>query len=188
VASARLSAFAPAGPPVVEKAREQALRLHERLASEQEALTAAKAALIAAEQNDREALAAAMKEGREPKSDERAIERAKSAVATATRRVQAAELATQDAETAFYATEVDARETSIEGADRDVDGARKDARGALGTLRSAIERLGACPSNGDKSEFRRFRGYKNVSGGSRGAAQGLTERHVSPSTITDPGS
>ena len=46
--------------------------------------------------------------------------------------------------------------------------------------------LGAWVSNGDQSEFRRFRGYKNVSEGSRRAAEGLTERHVSPSTITDP--
>jgi hypothetical protein len=46
--------------------------------------------------------------------------------------------------------------------------------------------LGACLSNGNRSEMWRFRGYQNVSEGPRRAAEGLTERHVSPSTITDP--
>ena len=46
--------------------------------------------------------------------------------------------------------------------------------------------LGACLSNSNRSEMRRCRGYKNVSEGPRRAAEGLTERHVSPSTITDP--
>jgi hypothetical protein len=46
--------------------------------------------------------------------------------------------------------------------------------------------LGACLSNRNRSEIRRFRGYKNVSEGPGRAGEGLTERHVSPSTITDP--
>ena len=46
--------------------------------------------------------------------------------------------------------------------------------------------LGAWVSNGHWSEMTRFQGYKNVSEGPRRAAEGLTERHVSPSTITDP--
>jgi len=35
--------------------------------------------------------------------------------------------------------------------------------------------LGACPSNSDRSEMCRFRGYKNVSEGARRAAERLTE-------------
>ena len=53
-------------------------------------------------------------------------------------------------------------------------------------LISLKELLGACLSNRNRSEMRRFRGYKNVSEGPRRAGEGLTERHVSPSTITDP--
>jgi hypothetical protein len=48
------------------------------------------------------------------------------------------------------------------------------------------DELGACLSNRNRSEIRRFRGYKNVSEGPGRAGEGLTERHVSPSTITDP--
>ena len=53
-------------------------------------------------------------------------------------------------------------------------------------LMSGIATLGACLSNRNRSEIRRFRGYKNVSEGPGRAGEGLTERHVSPSTITDP--
>ena len=50
----------------------------------------------------------------------------------------------------------------------------------------ACQSLGACPCNGDRSEIGRFQGYKNVSEGPRRPGEWLTERHVSPSTITAP--
>jgi len=50
----------------------------------------------------------------------------------------------------------------------------------------ACQSLGACPCNGDRSEIGRFQGYKNVSEGPRRPGEWLTERHVSPSTITGP--
>jgi hypothetical protein len=56
---------------------------------------------------------------------------------------------------------------------------------SVGPARRRV-RLGACLSNRNRSEIRRFRGYKNVSEGPGRAGEGLTERHVSPSTITDP--
>jgi hypothetical protein len=45
--------------------------------------------------------------------------------------------------------------------------------GDVGRLAGAI--LGACPSNSDRSQMCRFRGYKNVSEGARRAAERLTE-------------
>ena len=68
-----------------------------------------------------------------------------------------------------------------------IEGVLRALHGHFGLLLSTIE-LGAWVRNGVSGDFGRFWGYKNVSEGARRAAGGLTERRVSPSTITDPSS
>ena len=72
-----------------------------RLGEERERLTAARAAVTAAEQADRLAMAEAIGAGRDPVSDEKQIAKARAQVATCERRVEAAKLALADAQAAL---------------------------------------------------------------------------------------
>src|SRR5215467_1309112 len=85
------------GPRPVEEARAAAQALADRLPEDREAINSAKQQLIEAEQADREALAQAMRAGREATSNAAAISAAREAVNAAERRHAARQLALADA-------------------------------------------------------------------------------------------
>ena len=136
----------PGGPPAVERDRKNVLLLLERLKRERAALETVRGDVLKAEQDDREKMAAALVDGREPEPDDTGVAAAQTAVATAERRVQACELAVADSRLQLGAT---VRRHAGKWADAATDErlrAQADAVAALDTLALALDRQVAARS------------------------------------------
>jgi hypothetical protein len=142
--AAEWSKLTPPGPKGVEQARAHARDLRERLVARREALEQARADLVRAEQADRQAVARAVSEGREPASDVKTVERARSLVAARERELQGHELAIADAEAAMHEAVLAARREWSRSVEATIPKARERGRRlveqferVLGELREA---------------------------------------------------
>jgi hypothetical protein len=129
------------GPEPVVRAREAVRVLVDQAPGDQAALADARARLTEAEATDRQQLAQAMREGRDPISDTSAVEKAGAAVSVCERTVQARAVAVQDAQ-AELRDEIEAtRSEWAKSAQQAAERARARAAKALNQLEQTFGEL-----------------------------------------------
>jgi len=132
----------PGGPRSVEKAREAVRVLVDQAPADREALEAARAELVKAEQRDREQLAKALREQREPISNTEGIVQAREQVAASERRVQARALAIEGAQLELGEAITTCRDEWLRSAQRDLAKSHARAVKAVAALDAALDELG----------------------------------------------
>jgi hypothetical protein len=136
------------GPERVERAREAAQALADQLPADRAAIDTAKAELVAAEKADREALAQAMREQREPVSNVEAVARAREAVGVSERHHAARRLAVADASEELRVTVEACREEWARTTATATERARRNARKTLERLTGELQTLAQAQATG----------------------------------------
>lgn len=125
-------------PKTVATARAKVEALKARVPAHREALEAAKADVVTAEQADRERMAEQLARGGEAEPDDDAVSKARERVAGQQRASEALNLAVATAETALRDAVLAARHTWQRAAQRDFDKAREQARRSLAEFEAGL--------------------------------------------------
>jgi hypothetical protein len=129
------------GPRDVEQARSRVDQLRARIADERGRVEQAERDLAAAEAADRDQMAKAFRDGAEPASDVKAVEKARAAVAEAQRRQAALDTAVNAADVELGEAVEKSRGKWRADCDTAATKAREQARRSLGQLEAALGEL-----------------------------------------------